>query len=88
MTCIHADWSRLLRCSTPEGLDPHFLAVFLQGKHTKAGAVAGKGSRTRVSSHRVCPPRANTDPSSGENTSGRAGSPGGRGGRKEKAVDF
>ena len=71
--CIHQDRSRPLRRSAPEGLDPHVPAVFLQGKQTKAGAVAGKGGRARVSSHRVSPPRANTDPAGEKPLQGEQG---------------
>ena len=70
---ILQDRSRPLRCSTPEGLDPHVPAVFLQGKQTKAGAVAGKGGRARLSSHRVSLPRANTDPAGEKPLQGEQG---------------
>lgn len=51
----------------------HFLTVFPhQGQaNRKAGADAGKVSRARVSTHRVCTPGANTSPGGRENTAGQ-----------------
>lgn len=75
--------------STPAELFPHFAGFLHQGQENReAGAVNQEVSSTRVSSHGVDTPGANTGPGSGENTAGQMGIPGGSRGNRQKAVNF